>query len=324
MYENITKKLFEVETVAIFMHINPDGDCIGSSLAMYKYLKNLGKTAHVFLEEGYEIRDNLMFLPNIEVINAYSLKKYDLGIALDCGAASRMGNNCFKRFIACDDYCCFDHHAQSTQFVDDLILEPKSASTTQILYKFFVEHDKSAIDLDVATCLFAGLMTDSGNLSFSSATEESYRVATELVAMGVDNYDIIRRLFKNTKHSVFDLTNRVLSNAKFYLDGRVGIISFLEEDFRVTGTSSPDTEGIINRVVDINEVKLAISIAELTPTAYKIGFRSKDGVNCSLVAAEFGGGGHVNASGCRIYADYETTVKELIKAAKKIMDGEDD
>ena len=80
MYENITKKLFEVETVAIFMHINPDGDCIGSSLAMYKYLKNLGITAHVFLEEGYEIRDNLMFLPNIEVINAYSLKKYGITV----------------------------------------------------------------------------------------------------------------------------------------------------------------------------------------------------------------------------------------------------
>ena len=92
MYERITKRLFSAESVAVFMHINPDGDCVGSSLAMYAYLKNLGKTVDVYVEKKEDIRENLRILPNIEAIGVCEGKRYDLGIALDCGSASRMGN----------------------------------------------------------------------------------------------------------------------------------------------------------------------------------------------------------------------------------------
>ncbi len=321
MYERITKKLFSAETIALFMHINPDGDCVGSSLALYHYLKNLGKDVYVFAEEKGDIRENLSFLPSIEVINSRSLKRYDLGIAVDCGAASRMGkvpSGIF--FTKCDDLACFDHHATSEPFVDDLIFE-NVAATCQILYKFMVENDATAIDRNVALCLYTGMVTDSGAFSFSNTTEETLEIASKLLKYGINGPEIIFKVMKEERREVFALKARTLANAQFFLDGRVGLITFLQDDFKTTGTTPKDTEGIINNIVNIKGVKLAISISEMAEcTAFKVGIRSKDGADAGKFAAKFGGGGHFNASGCRIYATFTETVDKLLKAAEELLD----
>ncbi|MDD3946809.1 MAG: DHH family phosphoesterase [Clostridia bacterium] len=320
MYETVIKKLHSAYSVAVFMHVNPDGDCVSSSLALYTYLTNAGKQVHCFLEENNKIRDNLAFLPHIDVINKDSFKAYDLGIAVDCAAASRMGPSSYKKFLKCDDQIGIDHHMGNTPFVETMILEPKAASTTQILYKLLKEYDPKYIDNDVATLLYAGLITDSGGLSFSSTTSETMHVAAELSDYGVDIYMLNRKLSKDTKLNVFQLTNRVLSKAAFYYDNRVGIISFLQEDFDATGTTTEETEGIINEIIDIIGVKIAIAVSAMDAHAYKVGIRTKDGVDASACAAYFGGGGHFNAGGCRIYADYETTISKLLKMAGEMLD----
>lgn len=321
MYESVSSRICSAETVALFMHVNPDGDCVGSSLAAYAYLVNLGKKVDVFLEAGNEIRQNLYFLPFIEVINAAKPRSsYDLGIALDCGSASRLGPKCYSIFDKCEEKISIDHHYSSERFAPVTILEPDSASTTQILYKIFLETDKSGIDANVALLLFAGLMTDSGGLSFSSATAESYRIASELVGgYGIDTYTVIKKLIKETSMNVFSLTNRVLSEAKFFKNGEIGIITFFLDHFSDTGTTHADTEGIINYIIDIDSVKLAISIAQIDKKAFKIGFRSKDGVDSSACAARFGGGGHKSASGCRIYDSYEKVLERLLEAAEAVI-----
>lgn len=320
MYEKFVKKLYEAETVAIFMHVNPDGDAVGSSLAFYLFLKKLGKQPYVFLEEGNTIRDNLNFLPSIDVINSAELKHYDLSVALDCGAASRIGKSCFKKFLCADDFACIDHHSESTPFVDDYILEPKAAATAQILYKVFKEIDEKCIDIDVATCLFTAIAADSGSLTFSSTTQETFAVAAELSAYNVDAYSINRALYKDTKKSVYELSNRVLSRTEFYYDDTFALISFRNEDFLETGTTQADTEGIINRVIDIIGVKIAVSVAEAGENTYKIGIRSKDGADASALAAVFGGGGHFNASGCRIYDSFDNTVVKILNAAADVLE----
>ncbi|MBO7155914.1 MAG: bifunctional oligoribonuclease/PAP phosphatase NrnA [Clostridia bacterium] len=324
MYESITKKLFSAETVAVFMHINPDGDCVGSSLALYHYLTNLGKEVFVFAEKKEDIRDNLKFLPGIEVINSKELKYYDLGIAVDCGSASRMGKNSQKIFFSkCDDHACFDHHETGEAFCDDLIYE-NVAATAQILYKFFKENDASYIDRNVALCLYTGMVTDTGGFAFNNTTVETLKTASELLKYGVNGHEIVYKTLKERTAEVFKLRARTLSNAQFLMDGRVGIITFLKDDYIQTGTTSKDTEGIINDVIDVKGVKLAISVAEMEDQpAFKIGIRSKDGVDAGKYAALFGGGGHFNASGCRIYANLSDTMDKLMRAAKQILDGED-
>lgn len=319
MYETVIKKLLSAHTVAIFMHINPDGDCVSSSLALYAYLTKAGKTAHCFVEEGNKIRNNLMFLPHIEVINACTLKNYDLAVAVDCATAGRLGTNNYKKFQKCADHICIDHHMSGTPFVETMVLEPKAASTTQILYKILKEMDASLIDNDIASLLYAGIITDSGGMSFSSTTSETVHIAAELSDYGIDIYMLNRKLSKDTEFGVFVLKNKVLSNAEFYLDKRVGIISFHEQDFTETGTSVEDTEGIINEIIDIIDVKIAIAVSAIGKNAYKVGIRTKDGVDAGACAGYFGGGGHYNAAGCRIYAEYDEAVNRLLEMAVQIL-----
>ncbi|MFI3229183.1 MAG: bifunctional oligoribonuclease/PAP phosphatase NrnA [Bacillota bacterium] len=317
MYEHIVKKLHESDTIGLFMHINPDGDCIGSCLAFYKFLLNIGKTPYIFLEPNNKIKDNLQFLPNINVINEKlgTIRHLDLAIALDCGDANRLGATAYKIFLKAEDTACIDHHEMSKPFVDALVLEPKAASTTQILYKVLVEMDKSAMDKDIATCLMTGLSSDSGSLTYSSTSAESFAVAAELTKLGASIYEINRRLYKDTQMSTFKLTNRVLGNAQFFYDDALAIITFRKEDFESTGTNHTNTDGIINRLIDVVDVKLAITIAESEENTYKIGIRAKDGVNAGKFAAIFGGGGHFAASGCRLYGQYSDVLEKLIENA---------
>lgn len=324
MYERITKKLFSVNTVALFMHINPDGDCLGSALAMYKYLTNMGLRVDVFAEDSNEIGAKYAILPNVNIINAKTAGRYDLGIAVDCAGASRLGKRQSDIFFGkCEDHACFDHHSTSEPFVEDLIYE-NTASTTQILYKFFVENNPKYIDKDVAVCLYAGLVTDSGAFAFSNTTVETLEIASKLLKYGFDGHEIIFKLMKEETPEVFALKTRVLTGAKFYFDGQLGIIAFRKQDFIETKTTPKDTEGIINNIINIKGVKFAVSIAEMNECqAFKVGIRSKDGASASAFAKAFGGGGHFNASGCRIYADYETTTAKLIATAKSLLENND-
>lgn len=320
MYETVISKIHAAQTVAVFMHINPDGDCVSSSLAVYAFLTNAGKVVHCFVEEGNKYKDNLSSLPFTEVINRDALKNYDLGIAVDCAAASRLGPQSYKKFLKCEDQICIDHHQNGSPFVETMVLEPKAASTTQILYKVFKEFGAQFIDKTVATLLYAGLITDSGSLTFQSTTPETMRVAAELAEYGVDIYTLNRKLTKDVKLSVFRLTNLVLSKARFFFDNRLGMITFMSEDFAATGTSVEDTDGIINRVIDILEVKIAVSISQADAESYKVGIRTKDGIDAGAIAGAFGGGGHFNASGCRIFGDFDEGVQKLLKACGDALD----
>ncbi|MBQ8177586.1 MAG: bifunctional oligoribonuclease/PAP phosphatase NrnA [Clostridia bacterium] len=324
MYESITKKLFSAESIAVFMHVNPDGDCVGSSLALYHYLRNLGKEVFVFTENKAEIRDNLYILPGIEVINAREQKYYDLGIAVDCGSSPRMGKECAKKFFSkCDDHACFDHHVTGEPFVDDLVFE-NVASTTQILYKFMVENDASAIDKNVAICLYAGLVTDSNLFSFSSTSAETLEIASKLLKYGIDGHLLGFKLLKEVSKETYALRARMLSSTQLYFDGRVGVIVCVRDDYIQTGTKIYDTEGVINDLLNVKGVKIAVSLAEMEDqAAFKVGIRTKDGVDAGKMASLFGGGGHFNASGCRLYGSLTDTMNKLLKAAKYVLDGED-
>lgn len=322
MYEHVTKILYSVETVALFMHINPDADCVGSSLAMYKYLTNLGKKVDVFLEPTEEIRDNIYILPNIDVINSTSPSShYDLGITLDCASLTRLGKKMLKILNThCEITISFDHHKSYSKFTDILILDANSASTTQILYKFFKENDIDAIDLDVATCLYAGLITDSGNFSYNSTTVETFEVASELISYGVDHSLLARVLYLETSYNAFSLSLRVLSNAMFYYDKRLGVIMFTSEDFKQTETKLVDTDGIVNILVNIKEVILALSIVKISNNEFKVGLRSKGDFDSSLIAEHFGGGGHKNASGCKLYGPKDEVLNKLVSVSKHYLD----
>ena len=190
----------------------------------------------------------------------------------------------------------------------------------EVLDKVFKENDIDAIDLDVATCLYAGLITDSGNFSYNSTTVETFEVASELISYGVDHSLLARVLYLETSYNAFSLSLRVLSNAMFYYDKRLGVIMFTSEDFKQTETKLVDTDGIVNILVNIKEVILALSIVEISNNEFKVGLRSKGDFDSSLIAEHFGGGGHKNASGCKLYGPKDEVLNKLVSVSKHYLD----
>ena len=323
MYERIAGAVHAAETIAVFMHVRPDGDCVGSALATKKFLSNLSKKVDVYIENIGELRKNLAILPGFDSIGKPKLKKYDLGIALDCATAGRLGNACSGIYFSrCAERAVIDHHSVGdVSFADISVKEPAAASTTQILFKIFSEIDASAIDLDVATCLYAGLITDSGALTFSNTSEETLYVALQLSKYGVDRNFLIQKLFKEERPEVFRLKIRVLSRAEFLFGGKCGFIAFRSEDFAETGTTDLDTEGIINNIINIEGVVLAIAASEKDANCFQVSVRAKNGVSAAAFTEIFGGGGHVCAAGCRIFKGGDEALEELKSAAERFMEG---
>jgi phosphoesterase RecJ-like protein len=322
LYQDIIDNLEKATTVAVYMHINPDGDCVGSSLAMYRFLSKMGKTVHCFSANYPEpVPKKLQFLPFSADINKYpALKKYDISLGVDVGDAGRLGDTLYKQYLKGQTKIVIDHHEDNEDFADITLREDDAASTTQILYKLLAYWKKDIIDQDIATCLYTGIITDSGGFSFASTSCETHQIACELLKFDLDNAEINRKVMKDVEFNVFQLRNRVLANAKFYNDGKIGIISYNKADFEKTNTTENDTEGTINIVLNIHTVEIAVSIAEIDDKKYKISFRTKHNVSAGACAKCFGGGGHFHAAGCRGYGYFEDVYNKVLKVSQEMLD----
>lgn len=321
MYTKFVNVIKKCQTFAIFTHINPDGDAVGSSLALHTYLLNAGKTSHLFLPNSDKnIPPKLTFLPGTDEYNKNApMADYDCAIALDCGDVSRLSDENLRIFIKCKNRIVIDHHESHEAFAPLTMLEINSASTTQIVYKLLRATDKKYIDKNVALLLYVGLVTDSGSFSYTSTSAETHNVAAELLDYGIDAGYVSRKVMKDTPHNIFNLKNRVLSKTKFFENNAIAFVSYIDDDFEATGTTEADTEGIINNILDIDTVEIAISLAEIKDKAYKVSFRTKEKVNAANLAKIFGGGGHANAAGCRVYGYFEDVCNKLISAATEML-----
>lgn len=325
MYEALSAAIHSADKVALFMHVRPDGDAAGSALATKHYLENLGKKVDILIENPLELRQQLKILPGFSEIGKCRFRRYDLGIALDTATSARLGTKCQALYYGrCSEHAVVDHHVSSEDFGEIIVREPGAAATAEILFRIFSEHDKNAIDLNVATCLYAGIVTDSGALTFSNTSEETLTIAAKLAAYGVDRYTVVQKLFKEERREVFNLKLRVLSRAEFPAQGRCGIIVFKQSDFAATGTSDLDTEGLINNIINIEGIDLAIAASEREDmNSYQVSVRAKNGVNAAKFAEKFGGGGHVCASGLRLLKGGEEGLAELKKAAEEYLSEND-
>lgn len=318
-YSSIIDILKKSDSVAVFMHINSDGDCIGSALALYNFLINAGKTAYLYLPaQSSPLPKKFAFLKSFEKFSATN-PPCEVAVAVDCADSARLSDDNLKAFFKSKTRIAIDHHESHIKYADYTLLEPYAASTTQIMYKVLSKYDKKYIDRDIASMLYAGLVTDSGSFAFDSVSRETFETAMSLMDYGIDIAEITRNVFKNIRLEIYNLKNRVLSKTKLYLENTLGIITFDTDDFLATNTTESDTEGIIQSLLAIDTVELAISIAEVRDKAFKVSFRSKTRVNVSAFAKRYGGGGHKRAAGCRLYGYKEDVYNKLLSAAKEIL-----
>ena len=296
--------------IAIFFHINPDGDAVGSALALYYALSSQNKEVDVFSQD--KIDDSLSFLDCQIIKNSLVQKNYDLGIVLDCNDASRIGIM-EKNLALCKKIINIDHHivSSSTNF-DIKLIDKNSSSTCELIYELlqFLNLD---ISPKIAKCLYTGIATDTGSFMFS-LSKNVHSIAGKLIEK-IDNIDEINYLlFRKKRKTEIKLLNEALKRLEFYLNDKLSITYLTKEDFAKFGADFADTTSIVYLLSGL-DVDISCVISEEKEGVFKVALRSHT-KNVCVFANLFGGGGHKFASGCKIYGTKNTVIQKILEKAK--------
>ncbi|NLX61752.1 MAG: bifunctional oligoribonuclease/PAP phosphatase NrnA [Tissierellia bacterium] len=297
--------------IYICSHIQPDGDSLGSIMALAMAIKKLKNKANINVIKVDDIPSVFDFLPNIDIIKEQDLsQEVELFIALDSSDKERLG-------IGAEFLCKakavinIDHHITNENFGDVNIVLPSSGSTCEIVYKL-IKYMGIEMDKDIATCLYTGINTDTGRFMYSNTTYETHIIAAELIKTGIDTSDINISIYQNRTIERTRLLLESLNQLELYEDGKIGLVVVTQDMLEKTGAGMEDTEGIISFVMDINTIEAACLLKEVSNKEIKVSLRSKKYVNVSKIATKFGGGGHVRAAGFTIIGEQIDTAKEMI------------
>lgn len=302
------------DKVAVISHINPDGDSLGSIMALGLALKEI--CSHVDILVNDEIPDRYKFLPKIDSVLPYHMGSdviYDYCFVLDCGDEERLGYS--KPILEQSNIIVnIDHHISNNMFGHMNIVENQVSSTCEIVYKL-LKNCFLMNNLDIATCLYTGIITDTGNFIYDNTSAKTHKIAAKLLKIGVDIEMISYHLYQSKSLKSVKFLGYALSNLETSYDGKVVILSIplsLLEEYDVT---EDESEGVINFARDIKNVEVAILLKEGSNNKVKIGLRSKSDFDVSKFAMEFGGGGHKKAAGATVYKtldEAKTAIEEKL------------
>lgn len=311
MFEDITEKLRNGHNIGIFVHINPDGDALGSAFSLKEVLKGMGKTADVFYSGSVEPCLKKIFPLDNKCENNLDieLSDYDLLVALDCADIKRLGE--YKDyFVGHNNTAAIDHHITHVPYAQSTAVKDIS-STCELIFNMYKEM-QTDISLKAAEYLYVGIMTDTGSFKFSCADGDTHRVAAELIDMGVDFAGLAKQIFDTKSKEYLRLYAYAINNTKFYLDGKVAVLRLSEDDFKRFGLSEAAASAIVSVPGQIEGVKLGVYIRDRQGEC-KVSLRSSGEVNVSELACRFGGGGHICAAGYSVSAeDADSNIQELI------------
>lgn len=310
-FKRFASEIANANSVSIYTHLSPDCDTLSCALALRIAFLSLGKSVDVYSVDP--VPNTLCVLNGADCVVLPEKKVHDLSISVDCDSLERIGNG-MRSFLSSKAKIAIDHHKTHKKFADLSLVDVEVSACAEIVYRLL--KSMNLVSKDIAELLFAGIITDSGCFQFPSATSSTHIIASELMDYGIDAGKIIYDVFKKTSKNKFMLENLVLNKCKFYEDDQIAIITFTENDFKQTGAVLTDTLGTIVKVIDIDSVKIAYAISEAMPKSYKIMIRTKENIDASDIAREFGGGGHARASGCRLNGYYEDIVDKLLKVAR--------
>jgi len=310
--DNIIEEIDKAKSIVILTHETPDGDAIGSSLALYAGLKQLGKDADVIIPEYSKTFE---FLPNSKEIKKEGrLQNYDLAIALDCGDIRRL-NGFVDYFENANTRISIDHHSSNTMFADYNFVNPMAPATAQILI-IILEALGIIINKEIGTCLLTGIITDTGGFKYKGITAETFEFVAELLATGVNVSDIYKKVLQTISRTRFNLKQIAMNRIEFLENGKLTFTYITKEDEQNVGAGINDHDGIVEMGRDVEGVEVSIFLRE-TDNGYKISLRSNEYVNVSDICLMFGGGGHVRAAGGNINLPFEQAKTKIIEECKK-------
>ncbi len=303
----LANKISQETNVALFCHVRPDGDSLGSALGLKLALKSLGVKADVFCNDILPLR--FSFLNEFSTVrNDFSLtQNYSALIAIDCAEINRLGDFA-KDFDSFKNTYSIDHHISNTRFAK-INYVCDNASNCENAFEL-IKCLGVEITPEIANLLATGIVTDTGNFKHNNVTDKTFGVASELVKKGANFNKIVYHTFTKQTKARAKLFGLVMSKIRYFLDDRFAVITITSSDILSAGATPNETEGFIDFIMGIDSVEIGASIMEIAKNKYKISLRSKS-ADVNAVASTFGGGGHVSASGCQIHGDYEEVVDKL-------------
>ena len=312
--DNIIEEINNAESIVILTHENPDGDAIGSSLALYNGLKQIGKDPDLIIPE---FPQTFEFLKNSkEVKKEGKTGKYDLAIALDCGDIKRL-DGFAKYFEDANVRISIDHHSANTMFADYNFVNPMAPACCQILVTV-LEALGIEIDKEIGTCLLTGIITDTGGFKYSGVTSETFEFAAELLNKGVNVSNIYKRVLQTLSKPSFELRRRAMNRLEFLEEGKIAFTYTTIKDEEETMAGSNSHDGIVEMGRDIEGVEISIFLRE-KEDGYKISLRSNEYVNVSDICLMFSGGGHIRAAGGSVNLPFEQAKQKVIDECKKYL-----
>ena len=309
------------KNIVIIGHRNPDGDAVGSTLALRHYLDKKGHTATVVMPNDYP--DFLHWLPGSDTTYRFdwqnnqsqkAIQKSDIIFLLDFNTLHRVGSdmqNTLEKYP--NDFVMIDHHQQPDD-MKYMYSDVSICSTSQMVYQFIeMNSDLSLIDKDIATCLYTGIMTDTGSFRFRSTTSLTHRIIADLIDKGAQNDRIHNNVYDANSYNRLLLLGQALSNLQILPEYNTAFITLTEEEKKRFDFQKGDTEGVVNYALSLKGIIFAaIFIEDKEQNIIKISFRSKGTFSVNKFARNhFNGGGHDNASGGRSELSMEETISNF-------------
>ena len=318
-YRTILQVFDQHQSFALSTHINPDGDALGSELALYSFLKDLGKQVKIFNTDAAP--KNYRFLPFYDAIlpaNAFQDSFPEILVVLDAGVLKRIGEHLSHSLIPTKATVNIDHHTAAERFGDYNLVETDASSTSEIIYRL-IRHHGTPIGEERALCLYTGIMFDTGCFRYSNSTPRAHHVAADLIQEGIAVDEVYRAVYETLPIGTIFLLSEAFQTLGMTRDGKIGWLYVTQEMFRKTGTTRDDVDGFINHIRSIDTVEVAILVSEQKNGDSKVSLRSKSSVDVGGIASVFGGGGHQRAAGCEIDAPCEEAIAQLVATTQQHM-----
>ena len=308
--EKIDVLLAGMSLVAIAGHTRPDGDCTGSTLALYNYIKNNYPSIRVTLY--------LEPIPNIfkflqrsdEIVSDFSEDvTYDLFFSLDCGDGGRLGG-AVRYFDAAKKTVCIDHHISNQSFADVNDVQPEASSTSELVFGLL---DEEKITKEIAECLYVGMVHDTGLFQYSCTSSKTMNIAGKLMDKGIDYPRIVDQTFFEKTFEQNQILGTALLKAKRYFDGRCITCILTAQDMADCHALPKHLEGIVSHLRSTKGVDTAVLLYENSDGTYKVSMRSNGAVDVAAICVKYGGGGHVRAAGATMSGDPEQILRQLLE-----------
>lgn len=299
------------KSVLIFPHVNPDGDCIGSSVALLRALRLMGKECFILLED--EIPNNLKFMDKGYITKDKSvIENPDICVAVDCSVKHRF-ESFVDKFEEGKIKICIDHHETKDRFSDYNYIEPKEAATGQIIFDLIKEMGAKP-DKEIGEAIYAAILTDTGTFQNSNTTKKSFQIAAELSDWGTDYNKVSIEIFENVRAEAMLLKNMALGTIKF-IGGKKGALIYISREMlEKSGATMDEGEKLSQELRALKGVEYAAVLKEYEENLVKVSMRAKTKGDVKEIAEHLGGGGHIKAAGA--------TFKCSLDEARKIMEKE--